>query len=267
MAQVYQKYRDAPEAFPGVQQYEGWLLSIPMRGLRYIEPLYLPPNAPVFRGINARKGDNLLDEALFDLLKRGAGAAELTKVKATEATWAKLGQLFTSLQLSYVTEGYFNDGGALMVIKPEWVNEQVRIRQARNQAEAGAFHYVFYQTIPLEAFSEIHVSGEVYAKVHALSRMPQFTKKELRKAGIKLPTSPAEERDLFLLYKAIRENGKSMLAKLKAYKKAEDIEKVVPRGASFKDAVVPENVRRFIGRKLAKQWLDKGLQSSRGSRL
>ena len=257
MLKEYQKYSASPQSYPEVQQYHEMLLKTPQFGMRYMDPLYLPStDAPVFRGINARKGEGLLDEALFDLLKRGAGSADLTNVASQSGTWAKIGHIFSSLTSNYVMGSYFADGGALMTIKPEWINEQIRIRQVRNAAEAGALHYVFYQTVPLEALSELLIPADLFQKVNALYSIPKFTKANLQNAGIDFPYDPDQQRDLFFLYQGIKEHGAELIPKLKQYEGIAEVRQNLPKEADFKNDVVPENVRRFIGRKIAKKWVN-----------
>lgn len=249
---AYQSYMDNPPSFPDVHRYEKLLLKTPKTGLRYMEALYLPDGKCTIRGINAKKGETLKDKALLDLLEKGAGAADLSHTIATQGTWAKIGQIFSSLDSNYVMGAFFSDGGALMTIKASWINEQIRIRQARNAAEVGSLHYVFYQTIPLEAMEEIFVPEELHQKVMHYAKIKARNVNELvealKKAGVKI-TAEDDPNELFRLYQSIQEHKSELLPKLKPYTDTNQAQRMLPKEATFEE-VVQENVRREIARKL-----------------
>ncbi len=128
------------------------------RGITY--PIFFPSNRVLLRGINSKKGDALGEEALRDLLRKGAGSADLSLFsKQVDGTWAKSGQTYASTSPSYVMNGYFDKKGTLMLFDTEYLNDRMLKRDVRLQKEVG-IHSVSYSTVPHFAMQHIFVPKE-----------------------------------------------------------------------------------------------------------
>ena len=151
---------------------------------RYLNfPLTLPHGSWLFRGIGNRLDDrdrgkltafggNLCDTSIANLLARGCGPADLTRVppNAEEifgALWLKVGQTFTSVALEKAL-GYTSlpNCGAVVAIRADYFNIAQRAGRCRVEKEY-AFNPVLYDPVPNFAIERIWLPAGLEASVRA----------------------------------------------------------------------------------------------------
>ena len=155
----YEEYKKSPTSpqFKHLQDLQNYIKSIRHQDRCLTSPLYFPEEKVLLRGINSRKGEVLGEEALRDLLTKGAGSADLSLFSdRVSGTWGKTGQTFASTSVQYVTNGYFDTDGSLIFFDTNYLNERMLRRDMRLQKEVG-IHTVNYSTIPHAAIRHIFV--------------------------------------------------------------------------------------------------------------
>ncbi len=160
-------YERNPDKLRALSKFQSSLEVMPLGGVRYFDPLYLPKGSFVFRGINRKKGDTRALDGLLDLFERGAGDSELTKASADSGTWAKMGQIFCALDKHYVKD-YVGELGAFIVIKGDYVNQAIQKRRVRQQREAGSTHYVLYDTVSHQNIEKIYIAKPIFSELQKL---------------------------------------------------------------------------------------------------
>ena len=152
------EYKKSPDTHIKLKALEKQLRAIE-DGTRYVPfKIFLPEDKCLFRGMNAKKGEKLGEASLNDLLLKGTGSADLWLYDTYEnATWAKVGQVFSSSTLDYVMQGYFDATGVMMMINTKAINEAQLRREIRYQKE-GSLHAVSYKKLGLHALDRIFLS-------------------------------------------------------------------------------------------------------------
>lgn len=153
------KWRSTPSQFPDIETIKSNIECIP-ENTRYLPfGLYLPSDTYVYRAISNRKGEKLGKAAVMDLLSKGMGSADLSNCEPDKGTWAKIGQVFASTNLSSLTPLYFNENGVLIAIPSETINELLMRNEVRYECESG-INCISYQTIRIHHIRQLFMNTD-----------------------------------------------------------------------------------------------------------
>ena len=179
---LFNKFKSNVDDFPMLAEMEQQLQGM-RHGVRYFpQTILLPPKTIVTRGICERKGNDLLLVAIRSVFMEGAGSADLSLFNESvdEATFAKAGQIFTSLDHEYVMNYFYTQKGLLMLIRSEEINRHYLEGNLRYQKEI-SIHAVSYCRIKHPAFAEILAPPEERSRLEKLARKVDRTSRKLGK--------------------------------------------------------------------------------------
>ncbi|NGX59678.1 MAG: hypothetical protein KR126chlam3_00834, partial [Chlamydiae bacterium] len=150
------EYRADPSHFPNMKRLEEAFYGIKDE-TRYIPfGIFLPEDRVLLRGLSDRKGQNLLQPALDNILEGGGPANLWLMDDPNEATWAKVGQVFSSIEFSYVVGSEFSSkNGFLIAINPHTFN-QTLLQHGRLEKEE-YLHPVSYNRIGHGSIARVFV--------------------------------------------------------------------------------------------------------------
>ena len=105
---IYEQFKLYPEQHRMIEAFEVRLQTIPASA-RFVKPLLIyPENTLIFRGLTEKGA--LRNTLLHDIATTGVGPADLNQMtNLFTARWARIGQLFFTHKLKYITDnGYFH---------------------------------------------------------------------------------------------------------------------------------------------------------------
>jgi hypothetical protein len=177
-------YKKQKDSHPDLLQLERNIKGFKHMTRYFPMLLFMPKDRVCFRGINARKGEKLAQASFTDFFVQGSGASDLSLFDRYDTgTWSKVGQMFCSTTLDYVTERFFDQDGLLMAIRSESLNEALLRRQIRLEREY-SIHYVSY-----EKFAH-HQISRIFLATHQKDRVEELASTPLRKVTKDTPKSP-----------------------------------------------------------------------------
>lgn|GEM_PF-4661681 len=231
-----------------ITSFENFLRAIPQNEVRYVDPLYLPPNSVVFRGLCARHGSSLGIEAMLDLFERGVGDCSLTKASPQVGIWAKTGQIFCALDKTYA-QGFTNDLGAMIVIKGDYVNQAITKRRVRQQKEIGSLHFVLYDTISQEHLEKIYISKGLY---HELSLIRNNDPKTIDLSTLTFFKDLSED-ELLRFSNALKQDSHNLFQKIQPSDDFSRNKNVIEFPETSIEEVIQHNIKKEIGRILMEE--------------
>jgi len=175
------EYRAEPSNFPNMKGLEEALYGI-KNDTRYIPfGIFLPEDRVLLRALSERQGPELLDPALHDFFLTGSGAANLWLMdRPNQATWAKVGQVFSSTDFSYTVGSEFSSkNGFLIAINPHSFN-QALLQHGRFEREGG-LHAVSYQRIGHGSIASVFVPQDPWQSRIEAEDLSQIQAERLKK--------------------------------------------------------------------------------------
>ena len=178
------EYRKEPTHFPNMKKLEEALYGI-KPSTRYIPfGIFLPENRVLLRGLGDREGPELLEHARRDFFL-GAGPVNLWLMdRPNQATWAKVGQVFSSTEFSFAVDPLFSKNGFLFAINPRSFN-QALLQHGRLEKDGG-LHAISYKRIGHGSIASMFVpQGPWQARIEAKDLSQIQAERLKRKSGTK----------------------------------------------------------------------------------
>jgi len=178
------EYRKEPTHFPNMEKLEEALYGI-KPSTRYIPfGIFLPENRVLLRGLSDREGPELLEHARRDFFL-GAGPVNLWLLdRPNQATWAKVGQVFSSTEVSFAVDPLFSKNGFLFAINPRSFN-QALLQHGRLEKDGG-LHAISYKRIGHGSIASMFVpQGPWQARIEAKDLSQIQAERLKRKSGTK----------------------------------------------------------------------------------
>lgn len=175
--QRYREFKDHESRYPFLKDVQSFVMNMRDTARHLPHTIFLPGHATVFRGINDRKGLELAGAAFNSLLMEGVGSGDLTEFpNETNGTWAKVGQVFTSVSLNYVIGSYYDSQGVLMCFRGSLINAENLRGRVRYQKEF-SLHPIFNSRIRFNSIAGLLVTSEKGKKIKALAAEAKQTQK------------------------------------------------------------------------------------------
>lgn len=241
--EIYCQFKKTPEKFAHFMREQTKLQTLPPELRCYDDLLYLPKNAPLFRGIQERKNIGLPCDPIVDFFEKGIGSVSLlhenAKAGVLGGDFAKLGQFFFTTDANYVHD---YQGLLVIVIKGEYVNQSIVKGRVRVETDEDVLNYVIYGSISQEVIERVYVEKELLQQLKILKEADCNDLPSLGKFQGLLP------HDLKRFVLSLQQDPHRIFSKIRTL---EDFQETTR--SSSKNEIVTENSKRLILRELVKK--------------